>query len=342
MNPLFKEKRLFLVGGSGGVGKTTLAASLGITLAQAGYRTVVLTVDPARRLAGALGLCGLHSDLQKIEVNGGGELWATMLDTERYFDKVIERFAKTPEQKRKVLGNPLYRTMVESLGGSHEYAAMERLLEFYKDAGFDKVVVDTPPSDNAKELFDAPLRLAEFMDNSVLKWFQGGTKVYLQLFRTGTRLAMQALKLVFGHDFVEQMAQFMNDLEGMQAGFRERGLEVQATLRSHQTAFLLVTVPTQSRYFDCVSFSKTLKEREIPLSRLVLNRIETSLPDPIDSLPPAVQRIIDYQRALLAEQTVWAKAIETALEQTALNIRRRSGAIHDLEGLAAIGRELTL
>ena len=154
MRPDFKEKRVFMVGGPGGVGKTTLAAALGIQLASAGFKTVVLTVDPARRLAQALGFEGFKTDLQKVDIPGvpDSTLYATMLDTQRYFDKIIHRFAKTEQQKERILNSPIYRTMVDSLGGTNEYAAMERLLEFAQDNRFEKIVVDTPPTQNAIDL----------------------------------------------------------------------------------------------------------------------------------------------------------------------------------------------
>lgn len=341
MNELFHSKRLFLLGGSGGVGKTTLAASLGIALAEAGYRTVVLTVDPARRLASALGLENFQSELQKIPTEGTGELWATMLDTQRYFDRVIARFATTEEQKQKILSAPLYRTMVESLGGTHEYAAMERLLEFFNDSGFDKVVVDTPPSDNAKELFEAPLRLAQFMDNSVLRWFQGGTKVYLKLFRTGTRLAMQALKLVFGSDFLDQLSSLMSDLEGMQAGFRDRNLEITRVLSSKQSAFLLVTVPSEARVEDSLSFLETLSAQKIPLAMLVLNRVELFPPSAHPESSPEVCRALDFQRALAEEQTFSAKKLLAKVQCPVRELPRRNGEIHDVGTLSSLGKELS-
>ena len=339
MNPLFEEKRIFLVGGPGGVGKTTLAASLAVSLAEAGHRTVVLTIDPARRLAQALGFDRFHSDLQKIPVAGKGELFASMLDVERYFDRVIEKFATSPEQKEKVLGNPLYRTMVDSLGGSHEYAAMERLLEFARDKSFDKVIVDTPPSDNARELFEAPQRLADFMDNSVLRWFQGGGKLYTQFFRTGTKLAMGALKLVFGSEFLDSLGGFLADLEGMQAGFRGRNLEVLEVLRSKDAAFLLVSVPSEARALDCQTFRQTLKEKEIPLASLLFNRMEPAAPDAKSS--GDIQRLIEYQKAIHDQQEDWAEKMRQGFKGPVIAIPRVTGALHDVKSLSELGQRIT-
>jgi anion-transporting ArsA/GET3 family ATPase len=144
MNWDLADKKIILIGGPGGVGKTTLAAALGVSLGLRGYRTLVLTVDPARRLAQALGFKDFENSVKKVTNPEYPELQltASMLDSEHYFDKVIERFARSPEQKKKILENRLYRTMVESLGGSHEYAAMERLLEFVSSDEYDKIMVN--------------------------------------------------------------------------------------------------------------------------------------------------------------------------------------------------------
>src|SRR5690606_38704449 len=153
----------------------------------------------------------------------------------------------------------IYRIMVDSLGGSHEYAAMERLLEFAADPQWDHIVVDTPPAENAVELLAAPQRLADFMDNSVLRWFQGSGKFYLSFFKTGTKLAMKALQKIFGSDFLDALGEFLQDLEGMQSGFRARHFEVMELLRSPQSAFFLVSYPSEARFLDSRSFLNSLK-----------------------------------------------------------------------------------
>src|SRR5688500_15966741 len=144
-----------------------------------------------------------------------GELWASMLDTQRYLDRIVERFATSPGQREKIQNNPLYRSMVDSLGGTAEYAAMERLLEFSSDPRFDRIVVDTPPTQNAVDLLSAPQRMADFMDNTVFRWFQGKAPRYLGLFRQGTKLALKAIEKVFGVDFMRRLSELMDDLEGM-------------------------------------------------------------------------------------------------------------------------------
>jgi anion-transporting ArsA/GET3 family ATPase len=345
---LFAEKRIFLVGGPGGVGKTTLAASLGVALASAGYKTVVLTVDPARRLAQALGFDGFHSDLQRVTLpdHPQAQLYATMLDTQRYFDRVIERFASTPQQKEKILANPLYRIMVDHLGGTHEYAAMERLLEFARESGYEKIVVDTPPTQNAVDLLSAPQRLAEFMDGAVFKWFQSGGKRYFALLRTGTRIAMKFLKTLFGSDFLDSLGGFFSDLEGMQIGFRERHLEVLELMRGPATAFFLVTYPSEARFLESQSFLQTLAETRIPLSGVFLNRVEPTVPgllptDTASASEPdraAINAVLSYLASLSQQQQPWLDRFEKLAPDNLLRrIPRQIGALHDITALSQIG-----
>jgi anion-transporting ArsA/GET3 family ATPase len=342
------DRRILLLGGPGGVGKTTLAAALGVHFARSGKRTVVLTVDPARRLAQALGFQGFDSELQKVAVPDapGAELFATMLDTQRYLDKVMARFAKSEEQRQKILNNPLYRTTTETMGGTQEYAAMERLLEFAQDPKWDKIIVDTPPTSNAVDLLSAPQRLASFMDSSVLKWFQGEKPGYLGFFKRGTKLAMKFLEKVFGAEFLGSFSRFMDDLEGMHAGFRDRNLEVVSLLQSEQTAFLLVTYPSETRFQECVSFLDTLNERRIPLAGLVLNRVEPQFPTSWDGAADEqsryrVSQILGFYASLHAAQKVWIERFESVLPGLpAYHVPRRTGQLHDLPALARLAELL--
>ena len=349
MKQIWKDKRIFLIGGPGGVGKTTVAAALGTQLAIQGYKTVVLTVDPAKRLAQALGFETFSSDLQPVNLPEIKEtkLFASMLDTQRYFDKVITRFAGSEKQRDKILNNRLYRIMVESLGGSHEYAAMERLLEFTKDSSFEKIVVDTPPSQNALDLLNAPQRLADFMDNSVLRWFQN-TKTPFSLFRQGTKMAMKLLEKLFGSDFFKALAEVMDDLEGMHTGFRDRNLEVIRLLKSSATGFFIVSYPSEVRLCESVEFSKALQEKEIPLSGIILNRIEDpcpqEVPPTIDLTPQEreeINQVLTYKNNLVTQQQHWINKFNTFLKDIPeIRLERRSEAIHDLETLSQIGKRL--
>lgn len=342
------DRRIVLIGGPGGVGKTTLAAALGVHFAHQGKKTVVLTVDPAHRLAQALGFSGFDSDLQKVALPGApkAQLYATMLDTQRYLDKVMERFAKSSEQRDRILNNPLYRATTETMGGTEEYAAMERLLEFAQDPQWEKIIVDTPPTSNAVDLLSAPQRLAAFMDSSVLRWFQGEKPGYLGFFRKGTKLAMKFLEKVLGSEFIGKFSRFMDDLDGMQAGFKDRNLEVMALLRSTQTSFLLVSYPSETRYQECEAFLETLRERNIPLSALILNRVEPAFPAAVAEAasPEALERtneILGFYGSLRGAQQVWIERFQGLLKGLpAYRLTRQTGVIHDLTALARLAELL--
>lgn len=345
MNWDLTQKKIILIGGPGGVGKTTLAAALGVSLGMRGYRTVVLTVDPAKRLAQALGFKDFSQSLQKVESSDFPELTlaASMLDSEHYFDKVIERFARSPEQKKKILENQLYRTMVESLGGSHEYAAMERLLEFVSSADYDKIVVDTPPTQNALDLLQAPQRLANFMDNSVFKWFQKQSG--LHLFQRGTQVAMKALQKILGSEFLDQLSGFLGDLEGMQAGFRSRHLAVMELFRNPTTAFVLVTQASEARFLESVEFHKTLQKEGISLDRLILNRMDPhfSLDEPMNieaECSTWIRNLQKYFEELHLVQQKWADAFQAAIKVPASRIERKSLLMSDIHTLKNLGDEL--
>ena len=346
MNSIWSDKRIFLVGGSGGVGKTTIAASLGIRLALEGYKTVVLTVDPAKRLAQALGFTSINAELQAVNLpqKPDAVLFASMLDTQRYFDRIIARFATSEKQRDKILNNRLYRVMVESLGGSHEYAAMERLLEFAKDTQFDKIVVDTPPSQNSVDLLKAPEKLAEFMDSSVLRWFQGKHPPFLSIFKQGTKVAMKLLERVFGTEFFAALGETLDDLEGMQSGFRNRNLEVIQLLKSEATGFFLVSYPSEIRFEESIYFLRILKEYQIQVSGLILNRLEIPAPPEVGSdtvltepLKTNLNQMLAYHRTLCSQQAIWIKKFKEVLADLPMySINRQYVEVHHLEKLAEL------
>lgn len=340
----WQDSRILLLGGPGGVGKTTFAAALGVHFARQGKKTVVLTVDPAKRLAQALGFHGFDSDLQKVALpdHPSAQLFATMLDTQRYLDKVMARFAKSEGQRNRILNNPLYRTTTDAMGGTQEYAAMERLLEFAQDPQWDKIIVDTPPTSNAVDLLSAPQRLASFMDSSVLRWFQGSTPGALGFFRRGTKLAMKLMEKVFGSEFLHSFSSFMDDLEGMHGGFKDRNLEVISLLKGKETAFVLVSYPSETRYQECESFLETLGERGIPLAALVLNRVEPAFPEHWDGPESApVNGILEFYAAMRGAQQVWLKKFSTLLPKLpTYTVPRQTGDIHDLTALARLAELL--
>lgn len=349
----WSDRRIIVVAGSGGVGKTTVSAALATAFALRGDDAVVLTVDPARRLANALGLDGFSQELQQVALPTGatGRLRASMLDSRRYFDRVIERFAKSPEQRERIQNHPLWRLSLEYLGGTQEYAAMERILEFAKDPTIRRIVVDTPPTQNALDLFAAPERLAAFLESSVLKWFRPGSGSFfgLDLLRRGSRVALALLQKVLGGDFLERLGQFLQQLEGMEVGFRERQKEVLALLRSTETSFVLVSHPSGPRFAESRAFKNALTDQGIDLPCVVLNRVEPKPPDAARSgdAPPSgedlarAERILEFQRALFAAEKGWRERFRGLDAKAEVHVlERRSEPVHSVAELSQLGRTL--
>jgi anion-transporting ArsA/GET3 family ATPase len=346
---LFENHRVFLVGGPGGVGKTTLSAALGVAAVRAGYKTLVLTVDPAQRLAQALGLGKFSQSVEEVSIDGF-PLHVSQLNTQRYLDTLIARLARSSQQYERILANPLYKTMVENLSGTTEYAAMECLYEFSKNDEYEKIIVDTPPTQNAVDLLSAPQRLADFMDTSVLRWFSRGHSLAFHVFHGGTKLVLKALRRIFGPEFFDAFEDFLSALDGLEAGFRVRNLEVLTLLRSEQCAFLLVTRANEARFLESVAFQEVLKNERISLRALFLNGLEAdpgetpvkAAQDGKDTLLDPVKRWWEYRHSLWREQALWAEMFETTFEKIIVKkVPRTAEPPHTLAALARLGEALT-
>lgn len=270
------EKRIFLIAGSGGVGKTTLSASLAVRLAEKGHDTIVLTVDPAKRLGQALGLESMEKEVVEVPISAKGKLWASSLQSTHYLDGLIHRIARTAEQEKKILANPLYRAMSTTLAGTHEYAAMERILEFAGERRFSKIIVDTPPTENAVDLLTAPRRMIDFM--SITGWFSGRSSFLTSLFHRGTVIVLAALRRILGTDFFDSFESLMKDIEGLQSGFQERNRRVMELLRSPECSFLLATVANEGRYLEARQFCEMLSREQIPLRAILINQLTPKPP----------------------------------------------------------------
>src|SRR5688500_12179490 len=216
------EASIVICCGSGGVGKTTTAAAIALEAARLGRRACVVTIDPAKRLADALGLESLTNRPGQIEGDWSGELWALMLDTKTTFDDLVGRYAASPEQAQGILGNRLYRNISGALSGTQEYMAMEKLYELHVGGQFDLVVVDTPPTRNALDFLDAPRRLSRFLDNRIFRLLMMPTRAYMRAVSVATQAFLRTISKVIGNEVVSDAVAFFNAFEGMEQGFRER------------------------------------------------------------------------------------------------------------------------
>ncbi len=279
--------RVVVCCGSGGVGKTTTAAALGLHAAERGRRVVVLTIDPARRLAQSLGLNELDNvprPVAGVDTSAGGSLDAMMLDMKRTFDEVVEAHA-APEKVAQILANPFYQALSSSFAGTQEYMAMEKLgqlraalAEDGDGARWDLVVVDTPPSRSALDFLDAPKRLGSFLDGRFIRILTApvkkGSRAYLRVLNTGVNLVASTLTKVLGGDLLTDLQTFVAALDTMFGGFRERADQTYALLKDPETAFVVVAIPERDALREAAYFVDRLEDERMPLAGLVLNRLQ--------------------------------------------------------------------
>jgi anion-transporting ArsA/GET3 family ATPase len=275
--------------GSGGVGKTTTAASLGLRAAEQGRRVVVLTIDPARRLAQSMGLTELDNTprpVTGVDTAGGGSLDAMMLDMKRTFDEVVVAHS-TPDKAAQILANPFYQAVSSSFAGTQEYMAMEKLGQLHHEVRanggphprWDLIVVDTPPSRSALDFLDAPKRLGSFLDGRFIRLISAPAKVggraSLKVFNVGLGIVSSTLSRVLGGEMLRDVQTFITALDTMFGGFRERADVTYALLSRRSTAFLVVAAPERDALREASYFIARLEDERMPLSGLVLNRVTT-------------------------------------------------------------------
>ena len=282
---LLDAQRLLICVGSGGVGKTTTAAALGIAAATRGRRTAVLTIDPARRLRDALGITTLDGEPHRVSLGRrptAGSLDAMILDTKRTFDELIQRYAPTAAAAERVLRNRIYESVSTALAGSQEYMAMERLHALATSGRYELLVVDTPPTQQALDFLEAPERLTALLSSRAAAILQNPSLI---LAREGSRLAQAALSAVLrglerftGFALLRDVAEFVGGLEELSAGFQERAATVARFLREPATSFVLVTTPETARIAETLAFHRELVRAGLPFAGFVINRV----------LPPAL------------------------------------------------------
>jgi anion-transporting ArsA/GET3 family ATPase len=259
--------------GTGGVGKTTIAAALGVAAAYRGDRVCVLTVDPARRLKDALGVGHLGNDPVKLQGPWPGELWALMLDPQETFDGLVKRYARGQEQIDEIMDNRMYRALAQSLSGTHEYMAAEKLYELSTSGRFDTVVVDTPPTRNALDFLDAPGRLARFLENRLFRLLLAPTRAYLRAVSVPLQALLRTISRVAGAEIVDDAIGFFRAFDGMEDGFRERFRHVADLLSSTRTGFVLVVAPRQDSIEEAEYFARRLMKESMEVAAIVVNRL---------------------------------------------------------------------
>ena len=286
--PLLDSRKVILCVGSGGVGKTTTTAALGLAAAIRGKRVLCLTIDPAKRLANSLGLSAVSGEAQVVSparlaeagVDVPGTLTVMMLDTKRTFDELVHRYASSPAARDRILTNKLYQYVSTSLAGTHEYMAMEKLHAVRSQGEYDLVLLDTPPTANALDFLDAPERLVDALDSAAMRWFlqafeQSG-KLSLNLLAKSAAIVLKGIGKLTGGGFLEQVAAFVTELNDLFGGFKERAREVAAALRAPDVAYVLVTSPSPMAIQEVLFFAERLREQGMPQDAFVVNRVHVA------------------------------------------------------------------
>ncbi len=272
-----RRTRIIVCCGSGGVGKTTAAAALGLRAAERGRHVVVLTVDPARRLAQSMGLTHLDNIPRPVDVDlsSGGSLHAMMLDMKRTFDEIVEAHSD-PDRAAQILANPFYQSLSSSFAGTQEYMAMEKLGQLHRTDEWDLIVVDTPPSRSALDFLDAPQRLGRFLDGKLIRLLTAPAsprRSYMKVLNAGFSLVTSTLTKVLGAQVLKDMQTFVTAFDTMFGGFRERADSTYQLLQTPGTSFLVVAAPEPDALREASYFVERLAGERMPLAGLILNRV---------------------------------------------------------------------
>ncbi len=361
-------RRVVIVAGSGGVGKTTTSAAIGLGLAAQGKRVAVITIDPAKRLADALGLDELGNEPRRVDperfaghdIEVTGELWAMMLDAKRTFDDLIERLAPDVATRDEILGNRIYQELSSAVAGSQEFTAIAKLYDLDREGGFDVLILDTPPSRNALDFLDAPDRLTNFFEGRALKVFLAPTGLAAKVVSRGTGVVFSVLRRVTGVDLLDDVSVFFRALGGIIDGFKERAAGVKALLADPGTTFLIVSSPQPEPVDEAIHFAGKLREAHHRIGALIVNRVDPGVadPDPPDAdaietlraelaeelgapLARKVAHTMTDARALADRDAASIARLQDALgEAQALLVPQLDDDVHDLDGLALVHRHL--
>ncbi len=365
---LLAGTRVCVIGGSGGVGKTTTSAAIAAGMAARGLKVAVVTIDPAQRLATALGLDELGNEPHRIGPQrfadaglplGDGELWAMTLDPKRTFDELIEKLAPDDATREQILANRVYRELSDAIAGSQEFTAVAKLHELAQEGDWDLLVLDTPPSRNALDFLDAPDRLAAFFEGRALQTLLRSGGAGLRLIGRGTGLVLGLLKRVTGAELLSDLSDFFRLLGGLLGGFRERAAQVEELLRADGTTFLLVTSPEREPIEEAIYFRRRLGAAGMTLGGAIVNRVHADEPGAdgaLADLPALLERETGLSPALAARVAA-AYADEHALaRRDAANVAQLAerlgagvpllrvplldGDVHDVGGLVRLGAEL--
>ena len=301
ISKLVDNKEVVVCAGSGGVGKTTVSASIAYQAAVQGRKVLVLTVDPAKRLATTLGLDLSGHSIVKVDTGSDakGELHAGVIDSKVVFDNFVRRFAKDKEQIDKLFENSLYQQLSTTLSGSQEFTALEKLFESHVSNQFDLIVLDTPPTKHALDFLNAPQAISNLFQDSVTRWFMNpdvfkGEGFFGKIFSRGTRTVLKSLEILTGPDFIDNLISFFENIRSLQGQLRDRSKAAGKLLKSDKTHFILVTGFDEAKFEEAKYFREQLKDQKYQLGGVIINR---AFPEWIDS------EDLDYVDSFTNEET---------------------------------------
>jgi anion-transporting ArsA/GET3 family ATPase len=347
---LLAEKRVCVCCGSGGVGKTTTSAAIALGLAAEGAKVAVVTIDPARRLANALGLEALQNEPRRVQPQGveiRGELWAMMLDPKRTFDELIDRIAPDADRAREIKVNRVYRELSTAVSGSQEFTAVSKLYELEREGEFDVLVLDTPPSRSALDFLDAPGRLTSFLEGRALKAFIRPTGLGMRVVGRAAAPVLAAL--------LADLSTFFALLGDMTEDFSRRASAVERMLKSSETAFLLITTSEHASIDEAIWFRRTLEHSGLPFAGVVVNRVHHDMlgdaePEHLDAalrdavgadLARSVAQNFDDYHVLARRDMHNIERLQSELDgRPLLLVPHLDDDVHDFEGLARVQRYL--
>jgi anion-transporting ArsA/GET3 family ATPase len=361
---ILRNKDVAICAGSGGVGKTTTSAAIAAGMAARGKKVIVLTIDPAKRLADSLGLPELGNTERQVDPErfraagmdlNGGELWAMQLDAKATFDDVVAKHAPDAETRDRILENRIYQQISNALAGSQDYMAMEKLFELHAEGRYELLVLDTPPTRNALDFLDAPRRLTQFIEGRSLQVFMRPTGFGMKVFGRGTSMGLSVLRRVTGVDLLEEISEFFQAFSSMVGGFRERARRVNELLASKRSSFLVVCGPQGEPIEEAVYFHRKLVAAKLPFGGVIVNKVHfryDATPDAElgarlrEALgdPGLAERVL----ASLAEHQTMAERDERNIKRLAREMKARrvirvpylDHDVHDLAGLLELDRYL--
>jgi anion-transporting ArsA/GET3 family ATPase len=372
LGDLIANRKLVVCVGSGGVGKTTTAAAIGLQAAIAGRKVLVLTIDPARRLANSLGLSRFGNDETRIDLSAlpeaKGELWAMMLDQQQTFDDLIKRISPSEERRDAILNNRVYRATADNISGSQDYMATEKLYDVVESDRYELVVLDTPPVKNALDFLDAPGRLARFLDKRVMKWFLSPydkDRVFGRLLTSTSAVVFRLLSHVFGREFLDDLAEYFQHFRDLYDGFRERQEAVVEMFHDRQrTSFFIVCAPNGPSTEVARFFLDELRARRMPNPGIIVNQRHLTLGEQLDAraelegsltglagevpstaanslmarLGAAHRRMLGLSKAEASIVSGLLSALQAS--QMSWQVPRLDDEVNDLAGLARVGSYL--